>query len=397
MDFRKTAYLPLEYNLFDSTFQFNPMGAVYFGFGVVSDIGEKVKELGGSKAIVITDKGIVDAELLPRVTEPLEKAGITYTVFDEVEPNPSSETVHKAAEIAKGCDIIIGLGGGSPIDTAKAAGILVTNGGKIEDYEGINMYKNAIPPLIAVPTTSGTGTEVTPFAVITDTKTEWKMAIGNAYSIPSLAICDPELTMTLPPKLTAGTGMDALTHAVESYTSFSNNPIAEALAKQSIQLAAKSLRAAVGKGDTHKQARYDMMMSSTIAGAAFTTTILGIGHSMAHPLGGIFNIDHGTANGIMLPIIMEFNLTTNPEKFRDIAVLMGENIDNLSLMDAAKKSVEAVRNLGKDVGIPTLSDLGVKESDVPRLAEEAMKGGDRWTNPRNTTIEDFHYLYKKAL
>ena len=397
MDFRKTAYLPLEYNLFDSTFQFNPMGAVYFGFGVVSAIGEKVKELGGNKVIVITDKGIVNAELLPRVTEPLEKAGITYTVFDEVEPNPSSETVHKAAEIAKGCDLIIGLGGGSPIDTAKAAGILVTNGGKIEDYEGINMYKNAIPPLIAVPTTSGTGTEVTPFAVITDTKTEWKMAIGNAYSIPSLAVCDPELTMTLPPKLTAGTGMDALTHAVESYTSFSNNPIAEALAKQSIQLAAKSLRAAVGKGDTHRQARYDMMMSSTIAGAAFTTTILGIGHSMAHPLGGIFNIDHGTANGIMLPIIMEFNLTTNPEKFRDIAVLMGENIDGLSLMDAAKKSVEAVRNLGKDVGIPTLSDLGVKESDVPRLAEEAMKGGDRWTNPRNTTVEDFHYLYKKAL
>lgn len=397
MQYRDVAYLDLEYELNNKTFRFSPFGSIVFGNGVISEIGVHVKKLNATKVLVTTDQGIVEAGLLSKLLEPLSAENIDYTVFDKIEPNPSIETVNKAAELGRDCQLVIGFGGGSSIDVAKAVAILVTNGGNIEQYEGINNVKKPLLPIIAVPTTAGTGAEATPFAVITDTKNQWKMAIGSTYEIPCLAICDPELTMSLPPHLTASTGMDALTHAIESYTSLSNDPFSEALAAGAIKLIARSLRAAVAKGEANLDARYDMMLGSTMAATAFTNTILGICHSMAHPLGGVHQIGHGVANAIILPVIMEFNLIGNPEKFRDIAVFMGQEVSGLSLMDAAHKAVEAVNSLNKDIGIPKLSELGVTEADIPKLAEEAMKGGDRHTNPRSTTIEDFKKLYEKAL
>lgn len=397
MDFRKVVHLPLTYEPFAKTFKFSPSGSILFGHGVVAEIGKEVKELGVKKALIVTDKGVVKAGLLSKVEEPLKEAGIEVGVFDEVEPNPSVETVKKAAEIAKDYDILVGLGGGSSIDTAKGAGILVTNGGEIEQYEGINLVKVPPMPLVAVPTTAGTGAEATPFAVITDKKRDWKFAVGSPYNIPCLAVCDPDLTLTLPAHLTASTGMDALTHAIEGYTALANQPISEALALKAIELIGGNLRAAVARGELNKEARYNMMLGSTMAAMAFTNTILGICHSMAHPLGGLFNIGHGVANAICLPVIMEYNLIGNPEKFKNIAIAMGENVEGLSLLEAASKAVDAVKKLSKDIGIPRLSELGVKEEDLPKLAEEAMKGGDRSVNPRNTTLEDFIELYRKTL
>jgi alcohol dehydrogenase class IV len=397
MEFRKVAHLPLTYDLCTKIIKYSPSGSILFGNGIVAEIGKEVAELGAKKVLVVTDQGIIKAGLLPRVVAPLESAGIAVSVFDQCEPNPSVETVDEVAGLAKDVDLLVGFGGGSSMDVAKAAGILVTNGGKIQDYEGINLVKVPPVPMVAVPTTSGTGAESTPFSVVTDHARHWKMAIGSSYSIPSLAVCDPELTLTLPPGLTAATGMDALTHAIEGFTSLSNDPISESIALKAIELVAGSLRQAVAKGDANLDARYDMMLGSMMAGMVFTNTILGIGHSMAHPLGGMFNIAHGTANAILLPIIMEFNLPGNLDKFGKVAVAMGEKIDGLTITQAALKSVEAVKVLAQDIGIPRLSELGVKKSDVPALAEEAMKGGDRWTNPRNTTLADFVQLYKKAL
>jgi alcohol dehydrogenase class IV len=397
MDFRKVGYLDLEYELNDKTFRFSPFGSIVFGHGVVAEVGKHVKNYGGKKVLVCTDKGIVKVGLLEKVTDSLDAYGIEYTVFDDIEPNPSVETVYKAVELCKDCDMVIGFGGGSSIDTAKTSAMMVTNGGKIEQYEGIVEIKVPPLPIIAIPTTSGTGAEATPFAVVTDTTKDWKMALGSSYLIPSLAICDPDLTLTLPAGLTASTGMDALTHAIEGYTSLSNEPFSEALAAKAIKLISENLRAAVAKGEANKDARYGMMLGSTMAATSFTNTILGICHSMAHPLGGIFHIGHGYANAIMLPIVMEFNLIGNPEKFKDIAILMGEDVSGLSLMDAAAKAVEAVKKLSNDIGIPKLSKFGVTEADLPKLAEEAMKGGDRWTNPRDTNLEDFIEMYKKAL
>lgn len=397
MKTRNVSYLDLEYDLNNDTFRFSPFGAIVFGHGVSKEVGTHLQQLNVQKIVIVTDKGIVKANLLPAITDSLIKSEIEYEIFDDVEPNPSINTVNKASLLTSGCGAVIGLGGGSSMDVAKAIAILATNDGQIEDYEGINQVKNPPLPIIAIPTTSGTGAETTPFAVITDTEKNWKMAIGSSYEIPCLAICDPDLTLTLPPNLTAYTGMDALTHAIESYTSLSNDPISEALSSQAIKLIAGSIRAAVAKGDANKKARYDMMLGSTLAATGFTNTILGICHSMAHPLGGIHHIGHGVANAIMLPIIMEFNLLGNPEKFKDIAMFLGEDVSGLSLMDAAHKAVDAVQKLNQDIGIPGLSDLGVTEADVQLLAEEAMKGGDRWTNPRNTTLEDFVKMYTQAL
>lgn len=397
MGFRKVAHVPLTYDLCTKTFKYSPSGSVLFGNGVVAEIGREVIKLQAKKVLVVTDQGIVKAGLLTKVLEPLKVEDINFSVFDECEANPSIETVEKVAGLGREVDVFIGIGGGSSIDVAKAASILITNGGKIQDYEGINLVKIPPIPVIAVPTTAGTGAEVTPFAVITDKTRHWKMAIGSPYNIPSLAICDPELTITLPPFLTASTGMDALTHAIEGFVSLANNSVSEALAFKAIELISGNLREAVAKGDANIDARYNMMLGSTMAAMAFTNTILGIAHSMAHPLGGVFNIPHGVANAIVLPVVMEFNLIGNPEKFVKVAVAMGENVEGLNKMEAATRSVKAVRELSQDVGIPRLGELGVKESDIPILAEEAMKGGDRWTNPRNTTLQDFIGLYKKVL
>ncbi|MBR0597856.1 iron-containing alcohol dehydrogenase [Sinanaerobacter chloroacetimidivorans] len=398
--FRKVAQLPLDYDLFkgkNSIFNWSPAGSVIFGNGSVARTGQEIKRLGGQKVVICTDEGLVKFGVVQKVTDSLEEAGVEYIVFDKCEANPSVETVEAVVELAKNVDMLIGVGGGSSIDPAKAAAILITNGGNIRDYEGCDVFKEPPLPVIAIPTAAGTGAETTPFAVITDVQKQWKMAIGGSYNIASLAICDPELTASLPPMFTAATGMDALTHAIEGYVSRALDPISEPILEQAIKLIAGALRRATFKGEYDKDSRYDMMLGSTLAGMGFTNTILGIAHSMAHPLGAMFHVPHGVGNAICLPVVMQFNMSANPEKTAAIAKLFGKDVSNMDLMEAAQVGVNCVFQLLEDLPIPPLSNWGVKESDIDKLAEEAMKGGDRWTNPRETTIDDFKALYVKCL
>lgn len=398
--FRQVAQLPLDYDLFkgyNSTFHWSPAGSIIFGNGAVKKVGSEVKRLGGKKVVVCTDEGLVKFGVAQKVLDSLNDAGIEYSIFDKCEANPSVETVEKVTELAKGADMLIGLGGGSSIDPAKAAAIMVTNEGNIRDYEGCDLFPNAPLPVIAIPTAAGTGAEVTCFAVVTDTEKEWKMAIGGSYNIPSLAICDPELTASLPPLFTAATGMDALTHAIEGYISRATDPISDAILAKAIKLIAGALQRATFKGEFDKDARYDMMMGSTMAGMGFINTILGIAHSMAHPLGAMFGVPHGVGNAICLPVTMEFNLYSNPEKIAEIAGLFGKKTDGMDKIEAAKVAVDTVYELLASLPIPPLSDWKVTEDDIELLSEEAMKGGDRFTNPRETSVEDFEKLYAKVL
>ena len=398
--FRQVAQLPLDYDLFkghDSIFNYSPSGSIIFGNGAVNKVGEEVKRLGGKKVVLCTDEGLVKFGIAQKVIDSLADAGVEYAIFDKCEANPSVETVDKVTELAKDADMLIGLGGGSSIDPAKAAAIMATNEGNIRDYEGCDLFPNAPLPVIAIPTASGTGAEVTCFAVVTDVQQEWKMAIGGSYNIPSLAICDPALTASLPPLFTAATGMDALTHAIEGFISRASDPISDALLGKAIKLIAGALQRATFKGEADKDARYDMMMGSTLAGMGFVNTILGISHSMAHPLGAMFGVPHGVGNAICLPVTMEFNLYSNPEKMAEIAHLFGKNVNGMDEIEAAKVAVNAVYELLDSLPIPPLSSYGVTEEDITKLAEEAMKGGDRGTNPRETTVEDFYVLYKKTL
>jgi alcohol dehydrogenase class IV len=398
--FRKVAQLPLDYDLFKgkhSIFNWSPSGAIIFGNGSVAKTGPEVKRLGGKKVVVCTDEGLVKCGVAKKVTDSLDGAGISYVVFDKCEANPSVETVEAVTALAKDADMLIGLGGGSSIDPAKAAAIMITNGGNIRDYEGCDMFKETPMPVIAIPTAAGTGAETTPFAVITDVQKQWKMAIGGSCNIVSLAICDPELTASLPPLFTAATGMDALTHAIEGYMSRAIDPVSEPLLEQSIRLISGALRRATFKGEQDKDARYDMMLGSTLAGMGFTNTILGISHSMAHPLGAMFHVPHGVGNAICLPVIMQFNMPANPEKAASIARLVGLDTSGMSVLEAAQAAVDWVFWLLEDLPIPPLSKWGVKESDIELLSKEAMKGGDRWTNPRDTTADDFKKLYLECL
>jgi len=398
--FRNVAQLPLDYSLFkgkNTIFNWTPSGSIIFGNGAVAQTGQEIKRLGGKKVVICTDEGLVKFGVAKKVTDSLDEAGVEYILFDKCEANPSVETVEAVVKLAKDADMLIGLGGGSSIDPAKAASILLTNGGDIRDYEGCDVFKNTPIPVIAIPTAAGTGAETTPFTVITDVQRQWKMAIGGSYNIASLAICDPELTASLPPMFTAATGMDALTHAIEGYVSRSLDPISEPIIEQAIKLIAGAIRRATFKGEHDKDARYDMMLGSTLAGMGFTNTILGIAHSMAHPLGAMFHVPHGVGNAICLPVVMQFNMPANPERTAQIAKLFGKDITGLDLMEAAQLGVDCVFELLEDMPIPPLSKYGVKESDIDKLAEEAMKGGDRWTNPRETTIEDFKKLYAECL
>lgn len=372
---------------------------IKYGYGAAKNIGALIKELGGKSALIVTDPGLVRAGLLKTIRSILQSDGIQFSCYDQVEPNPSIENVEACFEVYRqnNPDVIVGLGGGSSIDTAKAVAVLATNGGRIQDYEGYNKVTKPKKTVIAIPTTAGTGSEVTASSVITDRKRQIKMAIISFNVIPEYALVDPELTLSAPPALTASTGMDALTHAIESYVSKDAIPQSEALALHAIRLISRSLRRAVFDGD-NRAARDDMMMGSLLAGMAFAISKLGNVHAMAHPLGGVFNIPHGIANAVLLPYVMKFNALACPEKFADIAAAMGADIRGLSQREAALKAVELVRELNTDIGIPdNLSCLGVTTTALDKLCEDTMRSGNVLVNPRKTTIQDIRKLYEDAI
>ncbi|MEJ2166417.1 MAG: iron-containing alcohol dehydrogenase [Desulfobacterales bacterium] len=370
------------------------------GIGAHKEIGNQIKTLGGKKPFICTDKGIVDAGILNQVVEVIRRdVEVEPVVFDKTHPNPTDNNVHEGLEVyrEKGCDLIISLGGGSSHDCGKGIGIVATNGGSIRDYEGVDQSRKAMPPFIAVNTTAGTASEMTRFCIITDTSRKVKMAIVDWRVTPNVAIDDPLLMAGMPPALTAATGMDALTHAVEAYVSTIATPVTDACALKAIKIIAGSLRAAVANGQD-MEARNNMSYAQYLAGMAFNNASLGHVHAMAHQLGGYYDLPHGVCNAILLPHVQRFNMIAKMDRFVDIAVAMGEKVKNLSVRAAAEKALEAIQTLSVDVGIPSgLDELGVKEEDLKIMAENAQKDACGLTNPRCPKLEDVIQIYKNAM
>lgn len=370
------------------------------GIGAHKELGSRIKVLGGKKPYIVTDKGITGAGLTEKIADMVKKdAGVNPVIFDDTVPNPTDNNVAAALKKYKdnGCDMIISLGGGSSHDCAKGVGIVATNGGTIHDYEGVDKSTKAMPPFIAINTTAGTGSEMTRFCIITDTKRKVKMAIVDWRTTPNIAINDPLLMVGMPPSLTAATGMDALTHAVEAYVSVIATPVTDACALKAIELISKNLRAAVANGQD-MVARDAMAYAEYLAGMAFNNASLGHVHAMAHQLGGFYDLPHGVCNAILLPAVEKFNMIAKMDRFVDIAKAMGEKVEGMSTRAAAEKALEAIRTLSSDVGIPSgLKELGVKEEDLKIMAENAQKDACGLTNPRRPTLNNVIDIYKAAL
>lgn len=372
---------------------------ILFGIGTAQQVGAEAVRLEVSHALVVTDSGLVQTEIPGLVTRALDAAGARWTLFGDVEPNPSIETVMKGVGVYthQGCDGLVAVGGGSPMDAAKAIGFVATNGGDIREYFGADKIKKPLPPLVAIPTTCGTGSEVTQFAVVTDTEKHFKMGIGSPHNIPKVAIVDPSLLSKLPSKMVASTGMDALCHAIESYTSQAGQFLTDAFSLRAIELIARHLRPAVANGNLVDLS--GMAMASTLAGLGFNNTRTTLVHAMSHAVTAHAQVPHGIANAILVRYVMEFNLIGDPDKHTDIAAALGEDTDGLSPMEAGRLAVDAVRDLADDVGIPrTLRDAGVTDTLVEAMADGAMKSTlGIALNPRRPTRQDVVALYRKAL
>lgn len=370
------------------------------GVGSYKEIGKQVKALGGKKPFICTDKGITKAGITQKIVDLIKlDAGVDTVVFDGTVPNPTDTNVHDGLKVFKDkkCDLIISLGGGSAHDCGKGIGIVSTNGGTIRDYEGVNKSTKPMPPFIAVNTTAGTASEMTRFCIITNTSNHVKMAIVDWRVTPNVAINDPLLMVGMPPALTAATGMDALTHAVEAYVSTIATPVTDACALQAIRLIATNLRAAVANG-ADMVARDNMAYAEYLAGMAFNNASLGYVHAMAHQLGGFYDLPHGVCNAILLPHVERFNLIAKLDRFVEMAKAMGENVEGLSSRDAAELALMAIKQLSVDVGIPSgLTELGVKQKDLKTMALNAQKDACGFTNPRTPTLDDIIQIYKWAL
>lgn len=369
-----------------------------FGEDSVQEAGTLLQSLGGKKAMIVTDSFLATSGMAEDIQKILDEANVESVIFGGAEPNPKDTNVEDGLKVfnENECDSIISLGGGSSHDCAKAIALVASNGGNIRDYEGVDKSTNPLCPMIAINTTAGTASEITRFCIITDTSRHVKMAIVDWRVTPQIAINDPKLMVGMPPSLTAATGMDALTHAIEAYVSTDANPLTDAAAQMAITMITQYLPKAVANG-TYMKARDKMAYGQYLAGIAFNNASLGYVHAMAHQLGGFYNLPHGVCNAILLPHVEEFNLIGNANRFRDIAKAMGENIDGLSTMEAARKAIAAIRQLSSQVGIPqNLRSLGVKEEDFEIMAENAMKDVCQVTNPRKATKEQIVEIFKAA-
>lgn len=367
----------------------------YHGKGAINEIATEVKGRGFKKCFVCSDPDLLKFGVTKKVTDVLENASIDYEIYSQIKPNPTVENVQTgvAAFKASGADCIIAIGGGSSMDTAKAIGIIIKNP-EFEDVvslEGVAPTKNKCVPIIAVPTTAGTAAEVTINYVITDVAKNRKMVCVDPKDIPVVAVVDPDMMSSMPKGLTAATGMDALTHAIEGYITKAAWELSDMFHLKAIEIISRSLRGAV---ENTAEGREGMALGQYVAGMGFSNVGLGIVHSMAHPLGAVYDTPHGVANAIILPTVMEYNALATGEKYRDIAKAMGvEGVDAMSLDEARKAAVDAVKQLSKDVGIPTdLKDI-VKPEDVDFLAQSAYDDACRPGNPRDTSVEEIKQLY----
>ncbi len=365
-----------------------------FGVNAAQQVGPEIKGLGATNVLVVTDPGIEKAGLLSGVNESLEGAGLRCAIFKEIDPNPDVATCQRGLDAyhAQDADAIVAVGGGSAMDAAKGIGVLAAYPGSIHDYEGSNKVPGPIAPLLAVPTTCGTGSEVTHISVITDTERNWKMSIRSVHIAPRVAVVDPMLYTKLPDHIIAATGMDAMTHAIESFTNRSVQPFADALDIEAIRLLGRSIREAVANANL--PAMTDMALGATMAGMAFTNTILGIVHAMSHPVTCYYGVPHGVANAILLPYVMEFNLIGAPERFARIAEALGVPVAGMTLMQAARRSVEAVQELNADLDIPiNFAEWGFSDENIEHMADDAMKSGNIPINPRRVSRDQIVALY----
>ena len=367
---------------------------------MLRSLPERLKSAGAAKALVVTDPGVRAAGILDRVTRVLEEAACKFTVWDCVKPDSGSTLIDETvAELQRNaCDAVVGVGGGSSLDTAKAVAALATNPGPALAYVGLHKVRNRPLPMIAIPTTAGTGSEVTLWSVFTDDTRAVKVAIGGTLLFPAVALCDPELTLDLPPMLTAATGMDALAHAIECYTNNACQPISGALALQAIELIGRHLRSAALNG-RNLQSRYGMMLAATMAGIAMNSTRLGLAHALAMPLGSWdLRVPHGVVLAVTLPAVMEFNHLAEPGRFADVARALGEDVSRLSHLEAAGRAVTAVRDLARDIGIPSgLSGFGFNEEHIASVVDEAMQSGNVPVNPRRACAEDLTRILRQVM
>ncbi|CEN75586.1 L-threonine dehydrogenase [Paraclostridium sordellii] len=369
------------------------------GPGCVKKISEEINSRGLKKALIVCGKRSSKSEEFKGVTDLLEENNIDYVVYPGSQPNPTVKNVMDGVEILKenDCDFVISYGGGSPHDCAKGIALVATNGGNIKDYEGINKSKKPQLPLISINTTAGTASEMTVFSIITDEDRHVKMAIVDKNVTPILAVNDPELMVSMPKSLTAATGMDALTHAVEAYVSTAATPVTDACAQKAIELISQHLRDAVEDG-TNMEARDMMAYAEYLAGMAFNSASLGYVHAIAHQLGGFYNLPHGVCNAILLPEVQEFNSRVSSNKLKDIAKFMGVDTSDMSDEEGAKSCINAIRKLSSDVGIPSgLKELGVKVEDFDTLADNALKDACGLTNPIKATHQDVKDILSKAM
>ncbi|ATF41229.1 iron-containing alcohol dehydrogenase [Weissella paramesenteroides] len=372
----------------------------FFGPGVISKIGDRAKMLGMKKLVIVTDKFLegLKGGAVEQTLDSLKAAGVDYVVYNNVEPNPKIRNIKEVKKLYEesGADSIITVGGGSAHDTGKGAGIILTNGDDITKLAGIETLDKALPPLIAVNTTAGTGSELTRHAVITNEETHLKFVVVSWRNIPLVSFNDPTLMLDVPKGLTAATGMDAFVQAVEPYVSVDHNPITDSQCVEAIKLIETSLREAVANGN-NLDARTKMVEAEMLAGMAFNNANLGYVHAMAHQLGGQYDAPHGVCCALLLPYVEEYNIIACPDRFAQLAEIMGENTEGLSTRDAAELAIKAMKQLSEDVGIPhSIKEIGAKPEDFELMAENALKDGNAFSNPRKGTKEDIIKIFQAA-
>jgi len=373
---------------------------LHFGQGIINSLPAVIKEHGGGKPLVVMDPGLIKAGQDVQVVTPLNDAGIEYVLYDKVDPEPGLRLADQGAAIARenNCDCLIGVGGGSAMDVAKAIAILVTNGGQAVDYIGLGKIRKPGLPKIMIPTSAGTGAEVTFTAVFINEETGSKAGMNGDQLYPEAALLDPGLTLSLPPQVTAATGIDALTHALEAYTSTQAHPISEMYSLQAIDLIVHNIRSAYADG-RNLEARSNMMLGSLLGGKALATAGVGLVHAMAYPLGGMFGISHGLANAVLLPYVTEYNLIGDLKKHGLLAELFDVNTAELSLRDAAAELVEELHLLNSDLNIPaTLKELNIPADKIPEIAEIALTvARPVENNPRQPNKEEIMAIYEYAM
>ncbi|HHF2879729.1 TPA: L-threonine dehydrogenase [Vibrio diabolicus] len=369
------------------------------GAGCLKDAADSIQSQGFKKGLIVTDKILNQIGVVKQVQDLLTERDVATVVYDGTQPNPTITNVNNGLALLKEneCDFVISLGGGSPHDCAKGIALVASNGGKIGDYEGVDQSAKPMLPLVSINTTAGTASEMTRFCIITDEERHIKMAIVDKHTTPLMSVNDPELMLAKPASLTAATGMDALTHAIEAYVSIAATPITDAVAIKAIELIQAHLRTAVKNGE-NLEAREQMAYAQFMAGMAFNNASLGYVHAMAHQLGGFYDLPHGVCNAILLPHVQRYNAQVCPERLRDVAKAMGVDVEGMSAEQGAAAAIDAIVELAKDVGIPSgIKELGAKLEDIPTLADNALKDACGFTNPKQATHEEISKIFEEAM